>query len=133
MASCLGISLQLAMASVTSKSEVLLWIAAILLFLVVLFSKPVLVGSVSCQGRGHINITDGLCACQSPFYGVDCQFQYCPHGESWSAVPQVSHYRNFSRVPCSGMGSCNPINGECQCREGFEGRACERCKYSKKF
>lgn len=32
-------------------------------------------------------------------------------------------------VECSNMGTCDRVTGTCQCRDGFEGQACERGEY----
>ena len=78
-----------------------------------------------CKGRGYLNETDGSCSCISPFYGRDCNFQYCPHGTSWSSKPIEAHTKYQPYTECSDMGDCNKFTGKCICRDGYEGRAKE--------
>lgn len=80
----------------------------------------------ACLGRGFKNVTTGACECANGFHGYECQFRYCPFGPSWNSVPLASHVRNTENVACSNMGDCNRMTGVCECRPGFEGRACER-------
>jgi hypothetical protein len=154
-------------------------VAAIVLFLIVLFMLPKMVGGARdlCNSRGYRNATDGLCTCVSGYHGEACEYskafeqvyracphmlttgimlsstEHCPFGKSWFSKPLVNNERNMELVPCSNMvskegapyllcplrslqrgvmffcqGSCNPFNGYCTCRPGFEGSACERSK-----
>jgi len=79
-----------------------------------------------CLGQGYRNETTGNCMCINGFYGYNCQFRYCPFGKSWNSKPLVAHTRNVERVACSNAGDCNRDTGECECRSGYDGRACER-------
>lgn len=126
----------------SSSSELIGVIASICLFLLILFSKPVPVGSSvtpgnykidtkHCNGKGNINSETGLCDCHSSYRGADCSLRYCPYGESWLSAPLNNNERNRERVECSNMGSCDIHTGKCNCRPGYEGRACERSKYLK--
>jgi hypothetical protein len=107
-------------------------VIAVCLFLVVLFSLPARVNAASpntvlnCNNKGYVNATTGLCECISTYRGHSCEFKYCPYGRSWFAYPTEDHVRAQPRVECSNMGTCDPYSGVCACREGYEGRACER-------
>eukprot|EP01036_Dinobryon_divergens_P033000 gene33000-42696_t len=112
-------------------SQVLRWIAITIIVAVILFSLPSFVGAKKepirlCRGKGYVNSTDGLCTCISGYHGSSCQYKYCPFGPSWFSPPYSSNIRSTPYVPCSNMGYCEPLTGECQCRDGYEGRACER-------
>jgi hypothetical protein len=108
------------------EGELLGFVAAAVIFLIILFSQFRLVESATCSGRGFINGTDGICSCMTNYYGTNCQYLRCPFGESWLSPPLESHVRNVPLVECSNMGSCNPNTGVCTCREGYVGKACER-------
>lgn len=79
-----------------------------------------------CNGRGSIDHKTGICNCISNWRGADCSLRYCPYGKSWSEPSQQDHQRYRPRVECSNMGICDMKTGTCQCRPGYEGRACER-------
>jgi len=49
----------------------------------------------------------------------------CPLGKSWFSFPTADNEAHSDSV-CSDMGICNRDTGECDCRQGFEGSACER-------
>ena len=105
------------------------------LFTLCLFSLPPLVGATdsgtpsshrSCGNKGFINATTGLCECLATYQGYSCEYRVCPYGKAWLAYPTADHTRAQPRVECSNMGSCDVRTGVCVCREGYEGRACER-------
>lgn len=113
------------------SSALLNLIVTICLFLIILFLLPGFVGGqiagiAFCNGKGYVNATDGLCVCITGFHGAGCEYRHCPFGTSWLARPVESDVRNMPNVPCSDMGYCNILTGRCECRDGFEGRACER-------
>ena len=113
----------------SSKDTTLYWIAVIVIVLVILFLQPTLVGGqiqVPCGGQGYMNVTTGGCSCVNGFYGSNCQLRYCPFGTSWYSDPKQNHKREMPLVECSNMGVCNTVTGECVCRDGFDGRGCER-------
>lgn len=50
-------------------------IAAICLFLLILFLLPSRVGARDlCNGRGYRNATDALCSCISGYHGEACEY-----------------------------------------------------------
>ena len=119
-----------------ATKELLATFAAVILFLLILFSQPWLVGGLKskykkdtrhCAGNGLVN-DDLTCTCYSGFRGANCTLRYCPFGPSWAEVPVANNKRYRPNVECSNMGTCDMKTGLCACREGFEGRACERCK-----
>jgi hypothetical protein len=103
-------------------------IAAVCLFVIIFMLMPSFVGGTwhVCRGNGYRNATDGLCTCITGYHGANCEYQYCPFGKSWLSPPLESDVRNRPLVPCSNMGYCDPLTGTCECRPGYEGRACER-------
>eukprot|EP01039_Chlorochromonas_danica_P002765 gene2765-3018_t len=78
-----------------------------------------------CNGRGYRDAY-GLCRCSANYFGQACEYKSCPFGKSWLSAPVEDGVRNSPLVPCSNMGFCNIHTGLCECRNGFEGRACER-------
>ena len=122
----------------SSTKEALVAGAVALLFATVLFTQPSLVGGLKgsfkkdtthCNGKGMIN-KDSTCNCYSGYRGANCTLRYCPFGKSWATMPEADHVRNRPNVECSDMGICDLHTGLCACRDGFEGRACERSKWS---
>lgn len=120
----------------SSYKEILVTAAVVLLFAVILFIQPTLVGGLKssykkdtkhCNGKGMIN-ADSTCNCYSGYRGANCTLRYCPFGKSWATMPISDHKRYRPNVECSNMGSCDLHSGKCTCRAGFEGRACERSK-----
>jgi hypothetical protein len=97
-----------------------------LFILLIFFLQPKLVGSLICTGHGSIDPTTGLCNCITNWHGGDCSLRYCPVGPSWAEPSQEDHQRYRPRVECSNMGICDDFTGKCNCRSGYEGRACER-------
>jgi hypothetical protein len=125
---------------IKNSNETLYYFAIICIFLTVLFSLPTIVGANhidmnnanACGGRGHRNqssplgVGSGECICFSGSYGPNCQYKYCPFGKSLTPIPKIDHERNMPSAECSNTGICNAYTGKCDCRIGFEGRACER-------
>lgn len=71
--------------------------------------------------------------------GHDCSLRTCPMGYAWASMPIEGGFANSANewadnsiqdghgwVECSGQGTCNTKTGECQCFDGYEGRACQR-------
>ncbi len=119
-----------------SRTELLVTVATLVVFVIILFSQFRLVGGVPskykkdtkhCGGKGIIN-EDNTCSCYSGYKGPNCTLRYCPFGKSWASFPVADHTRYRPNVECSNMGLCNIHTGTCTCRNGYEGRACERSK-----
>ena len=59
-----------------TKSELIGYVLAGILVLLILFSQPTLVGGdvsyVLCGGKGYINGSDGMCSCLNGYYGRNC-------------------------------------------------------------
>lgn len=53
----------------------------------------------------------------------------CPVGRAWTDFPSAENVAHAAGVECSNMGDCNRITGLCECRTGFAGQACDRCKF----
>eukprot|EP01035_Chromulina_nebulosa_P021371 gene21371-27688_t len=51
--------------------------------------------------------------------------EVCPKGIAWVGLSSADD-EVHTLVECSNMGICDYSTGLCQCREGFEGTACER-------
>jgi len=81
-----------------------------------------------CSGNGICaNVSTGLfCGCFPGFVGIDCSQRVCTSGLAWVGIPDSndSVHRPFSE--CSNMGYCDRKTGDCKCREGFTGAACEQ-------
>mmetsp|Transcript_8641 Transcript_8641/g.11395 ORF Transcript_8641/g.11395 Transcript_8641/m.11395 type:complete len:666 (-) Transcript_8641:165-2162(-) len=76
-----------------------------------------------CNRQG--NCIDRVCQCYEGFFGGDCSQRECPKGPAWFDVAtDIDEAHN--EVECSNMGVCDYETGECTCRDGFEGIACER-------
>lgn len=75
----------------SKRNEQLAIFCTIVLFLLILFSLPPLVGgqppnkidTSHCSGHGLINATDGNCICYSGYFGLRCNRMFCPFGPSW--------------------------------------------------
>lgn len=163
----------------STKGNLISLIAAICLFLIILFMLPTKVGAASldlCNGRGFRNASDGLCSCITGFHGEGCEYSkfviigflsrlalnaqvtlqnialsgnHGFHHRSrttseicrWCLV-QIWYVhicrhlllaitflnRIIQLVLLLSQGSCDPFQGHCLCRPGFEGSACERSK-----
>ncbi|EGB05952.1 hypothetical protein AURANDRAFT_30261 [Aureococcus anophagefferens] len=80
-----------------------------------------------CSGHGRTTSDDAfVCTCMSGYTGPDCSMKACPHGVAWADYPTATDEAHAGDVECSGMGYCDHGSGECDCRDGFEGPACER-------
>ena len=102
-----------------------------------------------CNGHGTCASLTGTCDCDRGYgsleesawmkYRVsyDCSLRTCPFGRAWGGVPQnngtevstdgISGNTDTAHpmAECSDMGDCDREMGECVCREGFRGVACE--------
>lgn len=84
----------------------------------------------NCSGHGTC-MTDDVCKCYDN-WGVglshdsgDCSDRVCPYELAWVDNPDKTG--DFHRyAECSNRGLCNRESGECQCFDGYEGKACQR-------
>mmetsp|Transcript_18301 Transcript_18301/g.65113 ORF Transcript_18301/g.65113 Transcript_18301/m.65113 type:complete len:827 (-) Transcript_18301:915-3395(-) len=80
-----------------------------------------------CSGKGTIvGNNKNVCVCLSGFAGPDCSLRRCPSGIAWAVPPTATDDAHQSGAECSAMGNCDRILGECKCRSGFGGPACDR-------
>ena len=83
-------------------------------------------GEVPCSGHGICsNSPKYKCYCQSGWMGADCTEMICPFGNAWFGVPHAEGTAH-GVAECSAAGFCDRSKGTCECKEGFEGGACER-------
>lgn len=83
-----------------------------------------------CSGHGTCN-TDDVCTCYDN-WGIgqahdsgDCSERVCPYELAW--VDDPNRNGKFHKyAECSGRGLCDRATGECQCFDGYEGKACAR-------
>ncbi|KAJ3432596.1 ras gtpase-activating protein [Anaeramoeba flamelloides] len=90
---------------------------------------------------GHGDCIDGVCECNLPYYGANCQSDECNgtfQGCSGNGVVNAQCVCNCDTgysgsmcennwcddVTCSGKGSCNRDTGACSCDAGWEGETC---------
>jgi hypothetical protein len=80
-----------------------------------------------CFGRGRCTGFTGnyVCQCDTGAFG-NCQARTCPWAPAWWQEPVVDEIAHDQLVECANMGQCDRISGQCHCRPGFEGSACER-------
>lgn len=84
----------------------------------------------SCSGHGTC-MTDDVCKCYDN-WGVglggqsgDCSDRICPFEIAWVDSPnQFGVFHEYSE--CAGRGLCNRESGECECFDGYTGKACQR-------
>ena len=82
-----------------------------------------------CSGHGTCINQNGIfrCKCFPGFTNPRCTDRTCPRGPAWFDEPtsdKVAH----APVECSNAGSCNRLTGQCSCRPGFTGSACDRLR-----
>jgi len=78
----------------------------------------------SCNKRGRCTAR-GTCQCFAQYMGPDCSLFKCPLGTAWvdyAYGPDLAH----RPAECSNMGTCDRLSGNCICRQGYTGRACDR-------
>lgn len=87
-----------------------------------------------CSGHGECTEND-ICACFPGFGEADCSVRTCPSGLSWvvgtsselSALPTPNGpMGKHPYTECSSRGVCDRATGECECFEGYTGKACRR-------
>ena len=74
----------------------------------------------------HVGSCDkyGSCSCSGTYTGGDCSLRTCPFGNAWADMPtgiDIAH----APAECSTQGICDRVSGQCVCRPGFVGAACE--------
>lgn len=88
----------------------------------------------NCNDHGIFSSTTLRCACFdgwgsatdiSDFKDPACAFRVCPPGKRWHDVPSATNTAH-QLAECSGVGLCDRNSGECQCPDGYGGRACDR-------
>mmetsp|Transcript_6213 Transcript_6213/g.9365 ORF Transcript_6213/g.9365 Transcript_6213/m.9365 type:complete len:755 (+) Transcript_6213:104-2368(+) len=81
----------------------------------------------NCNGKGSCLAEEaGLCKCFPGYHGVDCSQRLCPAGVAWFDHPYADNMAHAEFTECSNMGVCNRKTGECECRRGFSGAACDQ-------
>lgn len=83
----------------------------------------------ACSGHGVCEC--GFCQCYDNWamgYDLetgDCSDRVCPFEFAWVDAPNAAgKYHKYAE--CAGRGLCNRVSGECECFEGYEGKACQR-------
>mmetsp|Transcript_31518 Transcript_31518/g.62938 ORF Transcript_31518/g.62938 Transcript_31518/m.62938 type:complete len:863 (+) Transcript_31518:83-2671(+) len=106
--------------------------------------EPVLFRSTACPNTGDPPLVcsgNGICGsayyswsaediinckCYDGFTGADCSLRVCPSGVAWADMPFGNDTAHQDFVECSNFGYCDRLSGECVCRDGYTGNACER-------
>mmetsp|Transcript_635 Transcript_635/g.1457 ORF Transcript_635/g.1457 Transcript_635/m.1457 type:complete len:767 (-) Transcript_635:2005-4305(-) len=109
------------------------------LFTLTLLASAVSISSAfvcpnQCNNRGVCIAEDGgKCQCFPGYHGVDCSYKLCPSGNAWFDHPSADNVAHADFVECSNAGKCNRLTGQCECRVGLTGPACDRvlCPYGK--
>lgn len=84
----------------------------------------------SCSGHGTC-MTDDVCECYDNWgSGLshdsgDCSDRICAFEIAWVDSPDIKG-RHHKYLECAGKGICDRTSGECNCFNGFEGKACAR-------
>ena len=90
-------------------------------------SVPTIEGCPACSLHGYCSEEEGWrCVCDEGFTGVDCSERVCPAGTAWADYATQNDTAHAPLVECSRMGHCDRETGECVCRDGFTGHACQR-------
>lgn len=81
----------------------------------------------SCSGHGICLMSSATisCSCFPSYHGGDCSYRICPSGVAWVDFPSANNVAHSEFTECSNMGACDRTTGECKCRPGFTGAACE--------
>lgn len=66
-----------------------------------------------------------MCHCFPGFIGPDCSSRMCPAAKAWVDYPSKSNLAHADYTECSNMGYCDRKSGNCICRAGFSGPACD--------
>lgn len=87
-----------------------------------------------CSGHGECTDND-ICECFPGFGEADCSVRTCPSGLSWvvgtsselSSLPTPNGpVGKHPYTECSSRGVCDRATGECECFDGYTGKACRR-------
>jgi len=78
----------------------------------------------SCSGHGRCGASD-LCSCYGNWQGADCSERVCPYDRSFVDTA-LNHEDAHNYAECSSRGTCNRKTGECECYDGYTGKACQR-------
>jgi hypothetical protein len=95
-------------------------------------------GTTICSGHGvcenstsisgyssNSNNQVSACRCYDDYYGMDCSLRSCPKGIHFFDEAILNDTAHQVALECSGQGICDPLRGECNCRNGFAGPACD--------
>lgn len=82
-------------------------------------------GELQCSGHGYCSDETYECSCFDGWTQGDCSERTCPLGIAWFSYPSNNNVAHTEYVECSNAGICNRVSGECQCRDGFYGKACD--------
>lgn len=89
-----------------------------------------------CNGHGSCVSSSSTCLCYEGwgastdityYRAPDCSARTCPSGRAWADVPTSSTVAHAFQE-CSNRGTCDRVNGQCTCFDGFSGPACNRNK-----
>lgn len=86
-----------------------------------------------CSGHGDCSTSDNRCSCHvadrhtdTHWIGGDCSLRECPKGKAWADLAQADNTAHNALAECSNQGTCDYHTGNCVCRRGFMGIACQR-------
>jgi len=80
----------------------------------------------NCMGNGLCPTGENnVCDCYHGFMAADCSERICPSEIAFADEPTVDGvFHNYAE--CSGRGICDRATGECECLDGYTGKACKR-------
>ena len=77
----------------------------------------------SCSHKGTCDVY-GSCTCFAGWMGADCSLRSCPWSYAWTDYASTDDTAH-AKAECSNRGLCDRATGNCECMDGFTGRACE--------